>query len=68
MTLANKIYNRAKLTNDEVSVIVHQMDFIYLIRMTDALEQINEVHKQLEDGDVDGFDFGDQVYHILEEV
>lgn len=68
MAKADEIYkNSVKIDNgDKAAVPI--MDFHYLIRMTRALEQINEVQKRVYDGELDGFDFGEQVEEILERV
>lgn len=66
MRKANEIYMIAVKTENNEKAIIDITDFSYLVRMTNALEQINEVQQRVYDGEIDGFDFGEQVEEILQ--
>ena len=68
MATSNEIYRNADCIENKDKYIVSQMDFNYLIRMTSALEKINEVKKLWEDGEIDGWDFSEEVEEILNRV
>lgn len=40
----------------------------WLIVQAKILESIKDVQERLDTGEIDGFDFGDEVYHILDSV
>lgn len=68
MTKANEIYMNAESIDGVDKVVISKMDFNYLVRMAKALEQINNVQQKVYAGEIDGFDFGEQVEDILQTV
>jgi hypothetical protein len=68
MAKANEIYMSAELVEDKDKVVITRTDFNYLIRMTTALEQINEVQQRVYDDEIDGLDFAVKVEEILEKT
>lgn len=67
MATANEIKLKAAHTEEDgdKKVSIDSMDFSYLVRMAEALEQINAVQQRVYSGELDGFDFGEKVEDIL---
>ena len=49
----------------EETITITELEYRNLLLYKKQIEQLNEVVDRLETGEIDGFDFGDEVLNIL---